>query len=99
LLAAQCYHVDSIDAPVAGGGGARTVCDTIAAVDGEFDRTTDLETVRPLLAALSERRRTVLYLRFFESMTQSQIADRIGVSQMQVSRILEQTLREIREQL
>jgi len=99
LLAAQCYHVDSIDAPVSGGGVARTLCDTIAAVDGEFDRITDLETVRPLLAALSERRRTVLYLRFFESMTQSQIADKIGVSQMQVSRILEQTLREIREQL
>jgi RNA polymerase sigma-B factor len=52
-----------------------------------------------LLAALPERERTVLYLRFFESMTQSQIAERIGVSQMHVSRILEKTLRELRNQL
>jgi RNA polymerase sigma-B factor len=41
----------------------------------------------------------VLYLRFFESMTQSQIAEHIGVSQMHVSRILEKTLRELRDQL
>jgi RNA polymerase sigma-B factor len=68
-------------------------------VDFGFDRITDQETVRPLLAALPERERTVLYLRFFESMTQSQIAEHIGVSQMHVSRILEKTLRELRDQL
>jgi RNA polymerase sigma-B factor len=52
-----------------------------------------------LLAALPERERTVLYLRFFGSMTQSQIAERIGVSQMHVSRILERTLAKLRTQL
>jgi len=71
----------------------------VGEIDFEFDRITDKETVRPLLAALPERERTVLYLRFFESMTQSQIAERIGVSQMHVSRILEKTLRELRNQL
>jgi len=100
LLAAQCYHVYSIDAPISSGDVApRMVCDTVGGVDCEFDRINDLETVKPLLAALSERQRTVLYLRFFGSMTQSQIAEKIGVSQIQVSRILEQTLRKIREQL
>ncbi|MDT5339097.1 MAG: polymerase sigma-B factor [Mycobacterium sp.] len=100
LLAAEAYRVHSIDAPVSSGDSApRMVSDTVGEVDFEFDRITDQETVRPLLAALPERERTVLYLRFFESMTQSQIAERIGVSQMHVSRILEKTLRELREQL
>jgi RNA polymerase sigma-B factor len=100
LLAAEAYRVHSIDAPVSSGDSApRMVSDTVGEVDFEFDRITDQETVRPLLTALPERERTVLYLRFFESMTQSQIAERIGVSQMHVSRILEKTLRELREQL
>ncbi|WP_263995583.1 SigB/SigF/SigG family RNA polymerase sigma factor [Mycobacterium yunnanensis] len=100
LLAAEAYRVHSIDAPVSSGDSApRMVSDTVGDVDFSFDRITDQETVRPLLAALPERERTVLYLRFFESMTQSQIAERIGVSQMHVSRILEKTLRELRDQI
>ena len=55
--------------------------------------------VRALVGALPERERQVLHMRFFESMTQSQIAERIGVSQMQVSRILSNTLRCLRDQL
>jgi RNA polymerase sigma-B factor len=51
------------------------------------------------VAALPEGERKVLYMRFFESMTQSQIAERIGVSQMQVSRILARTLQCLRDQL
>jgi RNA polymerase sigma-B factor len=100
MLAAEAYRVHSIDAPVSSGDSApRMVSDTVGEVDYGFDRITDQETVRPLLAALPERERTVLYLRFFESMTQSQIAEHIGVSQMHVSRILEKTLRELRDQL
>ncbi|WP_428844567.1 SigB/SigF/SigG family RNA polymerase sigma factor [Mycolicibacterium hodleri] len=100
MLAAEAYRVHSIDAPVSSGDSApRMVSDTVGSVDFEFDRITDQETVRPLLAALPERERTVLYLRFFESMTQSQIAERVGVSQMHVSRILEKTLRELRAKL
>jgi RNA polymerase sigma-B factor len=52
-----------------------------------------------LIAGLPEREREVLHMRFFESMTQSQIAERIGVSQMQVSRILASTLTSLRDQL
>jgi RNA polymerase sigma-B factor len=100
MLAAEAYRVHSIDAPVSSGDSApRMVSDTVGEVDFGFDRITDQESVRPLLAALPERERTVLYLRFFESMTQSQIAEHIGVSQMHVSRILEKTLRELRERL
>ncbi|CPW58211.1 Alternative sigma factor SigF [Mycobacteroides abscessus] len=57
------------------------------------------EAVRPLLANLPLRERTVLELRFFKGMTQSQIAAQIGVSQMHVSRILSDTLRYLREQM
>jgi RNA polymerase sigma-B factor len=100
LIAAASYNLQSIDAPISGGDGKpRMLAETIGDVDPEFDHITDMEAVRPLLVALPERERTVLYLRFFASMTQSQIAERIGVSQMHVSRILERTLTKLRDQL
>jgi RNA polymerase sigma-B factor len=100
LIASASYNVHSIDAPISGGdGNPRMLADTIGDVDLEFDHITDRESVRPLLAALPERERTVLYLRFFASMTQSQIAERVGVSQMHVSRILERTLSKLRDEL
>ena len=52
-----------------------------------------------MLQSLPVREQRILYLRFFAAKTQRQIADTIGVSQMHVSRILERTLREIREQV
>ncbi len=52
--------------------------------------------VAPAMRSLPERERRVLYLRFFRDMTQSEIADEIGVSQMHVSRILRQTLEQLR---
>ena len=54
-------------------------------------------TVSPVVRELPQRERTVLYLRFFRGLTQSEIAREVGVSQMHVSRILAQTLRTIRE--
>jgi RNA polymerase sigma-B factor len=52
-----------------------------------------------VIEALPPREHTVLYLRFFESWPQSQIAEHLGISQMQVSRMLNKTLRALREQL
>jgi RNA polymerase sigma-B factor len=46
---------------------------------------------------LPERERTVLLLRFFESLTQTQIAERVGISQMQVSRLLRRSIEQLRE--
>ena len=54
---------------------------------------------REVLEALPERERMVLILRFFESMTQTQIAERIGISQMHVSRLLAKSLARLRDQL
>jgi RNA polymerase sigma-B factor len=59
----------------------------------------DVETVRPLLAALPKRDQTVLRLRFFDNMTQTEIAERLGISQMHVSRLLARSLAALRQQV
>lgn len=100
VLAANAYEPQSLDAEQAGpSGSVQRLGDLLGDVDPRVERITDREAVRPILAALPERQRTILYLRFFESMTQKQIAAHVGVSQMHVSRILERTLQEIRQQL
>ena len=72
---------------------------TIGDLDANLDKVLDVATVRPLLAALPERERTVLTLRFFENMTQTQIAERVGISQMHVSRLLARSLGALRRQV
>ena len=73
--------------------------DTLGDVDIGLDQIENREALRPLLAALPERERTVLVLRFFESLTQTQIAERVGISQMHVSRLLAKSLARLRDQL
>lgn len=99
LVAGSSYNTLSIDS---GGGGdeeAPAIVDTLGDVDTGLDQIDNRETLRPLLAQLPERERTVLVLRFFESMTQTQIAERVGVSQMHVSRLLAKSLARLRDQL
>ncbi|ODR25836.1 RNA polymerase subunit sigma [Mycolicibacterium porcinum] len=99
LVAGSSYNTLSIDS---GGGGdedAPAIVDTLGDLDAGLDRIDNRETLRPLLAQLPERERTVLLLRFFESMTQTQIAERVGVSQMHVSRLLAKSLARLRDQL
>jgi RNA polymerase sigma-B factor len=67
--------------------------------DGELGRTDARMAVRRLLATLPPRERTIVYLRFFGSLTQQEIADRLGMSQVHVSRLLRQCLGELREAL
>jgi RNA polymerase sigma-B factor len=90
------YSTISTDMPAGFGDDYRPVGDAFGAVDPGLDKVLDIETVRPLIAALPERERTVLTLRFFESMSQSQIAEHVGCSQMHVSRILARALETIR---
>jgi RNA polymerase sigma-B factor len=101
LVAGSSYNTLSIDS--GGGGGeedeARAIADTLGDVDTGLDRIEDQESLRPLLEALPERERTVLVLRFFDSMTQTQIAERVGISQMHVSRLLAKSLTRLRDQL
>lgn len=92
LVAGSSYNTLSIDS---GGGGD----DTLGDVDLALDQIENRESLRPLLESHSERERTVLVLRFFENMTQTQIAERVGVSQMHVSRLLARALGRLRDQL
>ena len=55
-------------------------------------------SVAPALRDLPERERTILYLRFFEGKTQTEIADELGISQMHVSRLVSQSLEKLRKQ-
>jgi RNA polymerase sigma-B factor len=99
LIAGSSYNTLSIDG---GGGGteeAPAIADTLGDVDVSLERIENREALRPLLASLPERERTVLLLRFFESMTQTQIAERVGISQMHVSRLLAKSLTRLRDQL
>jgi RNA polymerase sigma-B factor len=96
LDAAEAYSTVPLDSPVADG---RPLSDSLGQHDAAFDRVDEREALRPLVAALPERERTILMLRFFEEMSQSQIAEQVGVSQMHVSRLLARTLTSLREGL
>ena len=100
LIASDAYQLRSIDAPVGSDESQpQYVADTLGGTDEGIDRVVDREAVRPLLEKLPDLERDVLHMRFFESLTQSQIAKRIGTSQMQVSRILSRTLATLRDEL
>ena len=99
LIAGSGYNTLSMDS---GGGGdedSPPLTETLGSHDTNLDRIENHEALRPLLDALPERERTVIVLRFFESLTQSQIAERVGISQMHVSRLLARTLARLRDEL
>jgi RNA polymerase sigma-B factor len=73
--------------------------ETIGSDDEEFDRSDDRTSLEPALAALPEREREILRMRFEDGLTQTQIADRIGISQMHVSRLIRRSLERMRTQL
>jgi RNA polymerase sigma-B factor len=97
MEAAQAYSTMSLDAPLNEEGG--TALDTMGGLDPSMERLDEWESIAPAIRDLPERERRVLYLRFFRGLTQSEIAEDIGVSQMHVSRILAQTLRTLRGSL
>ena len=100
LIAGSSYNTLSIDGGSSSGTEeAPAIADTLGDLDANLDQIENREALRPLLASLPERERTVLLLRFFESMTQTQIAERVGISQMHVSRLLAKSLARLRDQL
>jgi RNA polymerase sigma-B factor len=99
LVAGNAYNALSIESTCTDTSDAPAIADTLGDVDRGLEQIENREALRPLLAALPERERTVLVLRFFESLTQSQIAERVGISQMHVSRLLAKSLEQLRNQL
>jgi RNA polymerase sigma-B factor len=73
--------------------------ETIGSEDEEFERTDDRASLEPALAGLPEREREILRMRFAEGLTQTQIAEKVGISQMHVSRLIRRSLDRMREQL
>ena len=98
VASADLYRVHSLDAPV-GGADDLNVGDTLGDVDPLLGQIDDVLSVRPLLDALPPRDRRILALRFFNGWTQQQIADEVGVTQMQISRLITKALRRLREGL
>ena len=96
LEAGQAYRFASLDAPNPGDEDG----DSLGAHLGEDDpQLVDAEhrvALSPLIARLPPREQTILHLRFFEGMTQSEIASRLGISQMHVSRLLARSLAQLR---
>lgn len=98
LETAAAHHSVSLDAPHDDGeGGSGTLGDTFGEDDDRFELVEDSATIAAAAKSLSPRERRVLMLRFVEDQTQTQIAELIGVSQMQVSRILRAALDKLRE--
>jgi RNA polymerase sigma-B factor len=100
-IASTAYSTRSSDAPTGANDDddGRSVTNMLGDLDANLEKVLDVETVRPLLAALPERDQTVLKLRFFANMTQTQIAERLGISQMHVSRLLARSLAALRRQV
>jgi RNA polymerase sigma factor (sigma-70 family) len=98
LEAAAAHHSSSLDLPRDDGDGeSGTLADTFGQEDAGFQLVEDAATVATAMQTLSERERRVLQLRFFQDHTQSEIAKEIGVSQMQISRILRRALTALNE--
>ncbi|WTL44448.1 SigB/SigF/SigG family RNA polymerase sigma factor [Streptomyces sp. NBC_01497] len=100
IIAANGYSTDSLDMSVDAGDGGRgtgsTLNDFTGSVDPGMELVEDLTSLAPLVADLSERDRRILQMRFGQEMTQSEIGEALGVSQMHVSRLLARAVSTLR---
>jgi RNA polymerase sigma-B factor len=102
LAALGAGHTSSLDEPADDDdrAGARSRFEAVLGrTEPEFDLVEHRAGLAPLLAALPERERRILLMRFFGEMTQTEIAHHVGLSQMHVSRLLSRTLAQLRRQL
>ncbi|QTE00806.1 RNA polymerase sigma factor SigF [Streptomyces cyanogenus] len=98
LESANAYSTLSLDVPDTD-DESPAVADTLGAEDEALEGVEYRESLKPLLEDLPPREKRILLLRFFGNMTQSQIAQEVGISQMHVSRLLARTLAQLREKL
>jgi RNA polymerase sigma-B factor len=93
IAAAQAYRTLSLDEPFGDGSGP---LEAIGCDDDGYERAEARAMLEPGLGGLPDREREILRLRFFEGLTQREIADRIGISQMHVSRLIRRTVDHLR---
>ena len=98
IEAGSSYTLESLNASLSVDAEAGTRMDMIGAEDPHYDLVDDTHALGPLLRDLPARERTILALRFGEELPQSEIARRLGISQMHVSRLLRRTLDQLHEQ-
>lgn len=96
IESSNAYSTLSLDATDDGDDSTSTMLDAIGIDDEGLEHVEIRESIKPLLDRLEPREKKILLLRFFKNMTQSQIAEEIGVSQMHVSRLLNRTLEQLR---
>jgi RNA polymerase sigma-B factor len=98
LEALESYCALSLDAELAGADDGYTLGSTLGAADPAFDLLIDREAVKPGLGRLPRREQSILYMRFFDDMTQGSIAEELGISQMHVSRLISRCCEQLRLQ-
>jgi RNA polymerase sigma-B factor len=103
LQASLAYSPVSLDAPTGGSGSGSedepSLSATVGADDEQLARVDERATIDAAIQHLPKLERRVLYLRFGEDLSQREIAERMGISQMHVSRLLRRSLDRLREQL
>src|SRR5207253_4141634 len=82
-----------------GHGGDLAPLESRGTEEDEYEVSEDRAILEPGFRILDERERTILHLRFFKGLTQSQIAQQVGISQMHVSRLIRRSLEKIREEI
>ncbi len=98
LQTVEAYDAVSLDAPTQNDDdGISTRLDSLGASDGRLERVDEQATIVAAARLLPQREREILFLRFGQDLTQSEIAERVGVSQMQVSRLLRRSLQRLHE--
>ncbi|MFC8706663.1 SigB/SigF/SigG family RNA polymerase sigma factor [Streptomyces anulatus] len=96
MQAMGSYSAYSLDAEPAGADGGTSLADRLGSRDRALETVLERESVKPGLRELPERERTILYLRYFRDMSQTSIGQRLGLSQMHVSRLLRRTCERLR---
>ncbi len=100
LAVGNAYTASSLDSPPPeDDSGEGTLADRLGYEDTALEGVEYRESLKPLLAQLPPRERQIIMLRFFANMTQSQIGEEVGISQMHVSRLLTRTLAQLRDGL
>jgi RNA polymerase sigma-B factor len=93
------FHSHSLDAPLYGQEDPATLSELIGQEDPQVEQTLDMESVLTHWSDLPEREQRILTMRFYGNMTQAEIGERLGISQMHVSRLLARALRYLRDRL
>ncbi|MGW0552495.1 RNA polymerase sigma factor SigF [Streptomyces altiplanensis] len=98
MEALDSFTALSLDAQLPGTGDGYSLSDALGGLDGALDVIVDREAVKPALSRLPEREKKILYMRFFRDMTQSRIAEDLGLSQMHVSRLISRCCTRLRDE-